>query len=130
MIILIGTLLAIALLFYIGYPLLAKTSPEETAEVDEGDEYHKLLYRRDTSYLALKDLEFDHETGKIDDTDYEELKKNFEMEAVGILKEIDAVKKDDTPKKKTEPKENSFCTACGVKLEPSDKFCGECGQRA
>ena len=84
-------LLIALVLVLIGYPIFVK--PAEIAAVDEGDEYHRLLYARDAAYTALKDLEFDFKTGKIDDEDYHTLKAQFEGEAVGILKKIDDFEK-------------------------------------
>lgn len=39
--------------------------------------------------LALKEIEFDHAMNKIDDRDYEELKKRYEALALKVLKAID-----------------------------------------
>ncbi len=76
---------------FIGYPIFVKYA--EVGEIEEGDEYHNLLYLKDAAYIALKDLEFDFKTGKIDDEDYGNLKAQFESDAVGILKKIDEYEK-------------------------------------
>lgn len=80
--------MVIAVLAAIGYPLFAQ-SATHAGTVSEGDEYHKLLYAREAAYLALKDLEFDYKTGKLDEDDYRQLKHRYEGEAVAILKRID-----------------------------------------
>jgi len=85
--------MVIAVLAAIGYPLFAPAGVR-VETIREGDEYHNLLYAREAAYLALKDLEFDYKTGKLDEDDYEQLKRRYEEEAVAILKSIDGLKKD------------------------------------
>ena len=74
-------------LFGIGYPLFMR--PKEVKTVDEGDEYHKLLYAKDAALLAIKELDFDYDTGKVGDEDYKQIKRQFESEAVAIMKQLD-----------------------------------------
>jgi len=50
----------------------------------------RLLLQRDTFYTALRDLEFDFQTGKVDQKDYTELRQQLEREAVYILHLLDA----------------------------------------
>lgn len=80
-----------AVLFGIGYPLFMH--PKEAQTVYEGDEYHNLLYEKDAALLALKDLDFDYDTGKVGEDDYKRIKKQFESEAIAILKQVDEAKK-------------------------------------
>jgi hypothetical protein len=74
-------------LFGIGYPLFMR--PKEIKTVDEGDVYHNLLYAKDAALLAIKELDFDYDTGKVGEDDYKRSKKQFESEAVAIMKQID-----------------------------------------
>ena len=74
-------------LIWIGYPLFMH--PKEVKTIDEGDEYHNLLYAKDAALLAIKELDFDYDTGKVGDEDYKQSKKQFELEAVAIMKQID-----------------------------------------
>jgi len=123
-------ILVIGVITAIGYPLF-RSSKGETA-IEEGDEYHKLLYRKDAAYLALKELEFDYSSDKIDSEDYLKLKSNMEREAVSILKQIDELKKKTAPAPKqaaSRAKKGRFCTVCGEKLKLNDKFCGSCGKK-
>lgn len=80
-----------AVLFGIGYPLFMR--PKEIAAVNEGDEYHNLLYAKDAALLAIKELDFDYDTGKVGEEDYKQIKKQFEAEAVAIMKRIDKAEK-------------------------------------
>lgn len=74
-------------LFGIGYPLFMR--PKDVVTVDEGDEYHNLLYAKDAALLAIKELDFDYDTGKVGEDDYKRSKKQFESEAVSIMKQLD-----------------------------------------
>jgi len=129
--VIIELLLVAAILIYMGWPLYRPESAIVTA-VEEGDDYHKLLYKKDASLMAIKDLEFDYKTGKIDEEEYSELKKSFETNAVEVLKAIDQAEKGVKPSQPAEPesKHASFCGGCGNKLDSGDAFCPQCGRKA
>jgi hypothetical protein len=128
--VIVELLLVAAILIYIGWPLYRPETAAVTA-VGEGDDYHKLLYKKDASLMAIKDLEFDYKTGKIDEDDYRELKKSFESNAVAILKAIDQVKKGGnvSPQDGSESKAAGFCSSCGNMLNSGDLFCPQCGRK-
>ena len=50
-----------------------------------------LLLQKDTLYTAIRDLEFDFQTGKVDQKDYAELRQQLEREAVHVLRLLDAL---------------------------------------
>jgi len=50
-----------------------------------------LLQQKDTLYTAIRDLEFDFQTGKVDQKDYVELRQQLEWEAVHVLRRLDAL---------------------------------------
>ena len=49
----------------------------------------QLLERRDTIYDNLRDLKFEHRSGKYAEADYEEMRKSLETEAAVVLAEIE-----------------------------------------
>jgi hypothetical protein len=49
------------------------------------------MERRDTIYENLRDLRFEYRAGKYSEADYEAMKTALEMEAAGVLVEIDQV---------------------------------------
>ncbi|MBI3793736.1 MAG: zinc ribbon domain-containing protein [Nitrospinae bacterium] len=109
-------LLVLVVMTAIGYPLFVQPKAVEVTE--DGDEYHRLVSAKESAFVALRDLEFDFKTGKLDEEDYDQLKSRYESEAVAVLKEIDANQK---------PTDAIFCTSCGAKAEAKDKFCRSCG---
>ena len=60
---------------------------------------------------ALRELEFDRETGKISDADYEPLKARYTEQA------LVAMRAGDMP----------VCERCGPCAEPDAEFCSNCG---
>ena len=83
-------LVAAAVLVFVAAPLLrvdAAQAEEQSRRIGEASE---LQSRHDMLLAALKDLEEDRATGKLDDADYESLKTRLTAEAVEVLKQLDA----------------------------------------
>lgn len=117
---------------YVSAPLLKERQAEKMlTDYFQDTELHHLLSRKDSIYTAIKDLEFDHKTGKLSDEDYEELRTKFEQQAAAVLAEIDAFKAGENKAKKASTKRTSkkaeFCSACGEKIDVGVKFCPACG---
>ena len=100
---LIGTALAVASLCFVLYPLFradiavtrrSVAKPRSTIAVD-----------------ALRELEFDRETGKISDSDYEPLKARYTEQALAVMRAGTA----------------SVCEKCGPRQERDAEFCSNCG---
>jgi hypothetical protein len=132
--ILVEVLLVLAVLTAIGWPIFVQ--PNTIADVaEDGDEYHKLIASKESAFVALKDLDFDHKTGKIDDEDYDQLKDRYETEAVSVMRRIDTLEKNPPPVEsaetsegvKTSARTGIFCTSCGTQAEAQDCFCRTCG---
>lgn len=112
---------------FVAQPLLQAGPKNISDEEYEESPMHNLLSRKDSIYTAMKDLEFDYSTGKLSEQDYEALRGRFAAEAAVVLKEIDengSRAKKPAKRKKTA---SSFCTACGFKSQPGDRFCQSCG---
>jgi rRNA maturation endonuclease Nob1 len=97
---------------------------------------------------ALKEIEFDRETGKLSDADYEFLKAKYTATALEALKqESDKEELDDveamvaakvralrsapavTSSNPTQSNPGPSCTTCGPRPEPDAIFCSSCGHR-
>jgi hypothetical protein len=72
----IGAVLALACVLFVALPFLREPDPAEDL-LDEPGALEKraleLAEEKDRALAALKELEFDHRTGKISDEDYREL---------------------------------------------------------
>jgi hypothetical protein len=72
----VGALLATACVVYVALPFLREPDPDEDVLAEPGALERRALElaeERDRALAALKELEFDHRTGKISDDDYREL---------------------------------------------------------
>ena len=96
---------------------------------------NQLRLQKEQIYDSLKDLEMDYQMGKISQRDYEEMKTNYKVDAISILKAIDIEKgikssKSNKPSrttKKTASGKTFFCQECGTKNLQTHKFCLNCG---
>jgi ribosomal protein L40E len=102
---LVGTALAVASLCYVLYPLYrtgVSTVPRASAIRRN---------RQSPAVEALRELEFDRETGKISDSDYEPLKARYTEQALVAMRAGGA----------------PVCERCGPRLESDAEFCSKCG---
>lgn len=82
------SLLAIAIIVYIGYPLLRKSQRATIkAASDEGGV--ELLAEQDRINLALADLDFEYECGRVSDEDYQKLRQELLQDAESVLARIE-----------------------------------------
>lgn len=84
---------------------------------------------RGRALLAIRDLEFDRETGKIGDADFQAIRTRLSWEAVRILDR-------ETPEGAAAPSarppaaaEPVSCAVCGPRPETDARFCSRCGGR-
>lgn len=84
---------------------------------------------RGQALLALKDLDFDRETGKIADDDYAELKERLSFEAMrAIEREAAQTAPARQPPAGTPDASGPIaCVHCGPRPEPDAVFCSRCG---
>ena len=83
--------LALAVLWFVAAPLLRSDAAESERVVSAESEAVELQSRHAMLLASLADLEEDRATGKLDDEDYDELHELLTVQAVDILKKIDAL---------------------------------------
>ncbi len=96
---------------------------------------------------ALKELDFDFETGKLSADDYKQLREKYEGKAIAVMKEQDVLEakwkeaerriplktqKEETSvepqkEKPVESTDASNCPNCQAKTQATDRFCPQCG---
>ena len=84
----LGALLAVAAVVFVARPLL-REGPEETLETPEPRRL-ELAEERDRALAALKELEFDHRTGKVSDEDYRSMVGELRRAAADALRALDS----------------------------------------
>jgi ribosomal protein L40E len=101
---LIGTALAVASLCYVLYPLYRADIAPVARAMRPGR-------RQSPAVEALRELEFDRQTGKISDTDYDSLKSRYTAQA------LTAMRAGNAP----------ICESCGPRPEADADYCSRCG---
>jgi hypothetical protein len=88
----LGVVLAVLAVLFVALPYLRDPTPtDDRIATPTGAELKlaELAEERDRALAALKDLEFDHRTGKIGDDDYRDLVTPLRQAAAAALKALD-----------------------------------------
>ncbi|NIM50927.1 MAG: hypothetical protein GTN78_24325 [Gemmatimonadales bacterium] len=94
----------------------------------------RVLKEKDAVYAAIKDLDFEYQTGKLSEEDYLELRRGYRARALTLLRELDEVQDEpavtdvadgsqgsvDQPRcpkcAHVNPRMSHFCELCGIAL--------------
>lgn len=135
-------LMAICVVIGVGEPLIRRWS-DSVPDSKDSDDTERLLLQKEMLYGAIRDLDFDFQTGKVDQKDYTELRQQLEREAVQILRQVDAADPLVTLDYEIEHQvlalrrhraspvcgsSREACRSCGAPLENGENFCPCCGQ--
>ena len=85
----LGAVLAAAAILLVALPFLREPAAADDTLATPDDERLRLVEERDRALAALKELEFDHRTGKVSDEDYRELVSPLRQEAAAALRALD-----------------------------------------
>jgi hypothetical protein len=83
----LGAVLAVACVVFVARPFLREPTAHQDALQEPDMRLLELAEERDRWLAALKELEFDHRTGKISDEDYRELVGPLRRRAAALLEE-------------------------------------------
>ncbi len=141
-------LIVFGAVFVVGYPLANAGRYEYAENGLEGNEtLAHLASARNSTFDAIRDLEFDHATGKLSDEDYRQMRARYDVRAADILQKMDALaglKQAGSNGTRTRPAGSSalksgaaqkqtaardVCPRCKRHLHPGDRFCPTCGAR-
>jgi hypothetical protein len=97
---------------------------------------------RGVALLALKEIEFDRETGKLSEEDYRFLKEKYTAQAIEALRAEEETRAPDDVEAliahrvralrsaaASAPPGALVCPTCGPRPEPDAAFCSTCGSR-
>ena len=104
--IILAALLAVGAVLLVARPFLRdpEARREGDASRDEAAlERARLLDERDRALAALKELEFDHRTGKISDADYRELVGPLRQEAAAAIRALEPASGSPRPARSDPP---------------------------
>jgi zinc ribbon protein len=112
----------------LGYPLIYSHKYQYVGLLRGNERLENLENARIQTLDAIRDLQFDHATSKLSDTDYRSLRSQYEYKAAQILQQLDAIK--GQPKRsETKALASAVCPRCHASVDPSDKFCMKCGRK-
>lgn len=146
----IGMLLGLAAALFVAWPLVRNTASSRPAASDGQRERMELLVEKEHLLTALKEIDFDHEMGKLTDDDHQRLRADYRARAVALLKRLEgsasdaeleaaieadvarvrAPSRDDAGEAIVSPPSGGgarFCAACGSGLGAGAGFCAACG---
>jgi len=116
------------------HPGAVRRRPDEPLDAEET--------AKGVALTALKEIEFDRETGKLSDADYEQLKARYTTAAVDALRAETARGASDDVEAMIAGRVRSLrsgaasaapnpavCPTCGPRPEPDAVFCSSCGFR-
>ena len=125
----VGAVLAVIALMVVLYPLFDDVAPQarRTTRKPEGDAPSV------EAVQALREIEFDRETGKLSDSDYTALKTRYTREAVAAMRDEDAGVAgpigDAAEAVILQYRRRQLgCTVCGPRPEPDAIYCSTCGR--
>ena len=122
----VAALLGLVLLWLVLYPL-AHPADQWGAPAPEPIDVEETP--KGIALAALKEIEFDRETGKLSDADYELLKAKYTTAALEALREENAegaAPVSDGVAPVLSPA-GAVCKVCGPRPEPDALFCSNCG---
>lgn len=133
-----GIMVAVAAVALVLEPLVrrsAATAPIGLADDPDAQPLEESESPKVQALLALKEIEFDRETGKLSDDDYVELKARYGREALAAM---DAEAEHATAAADGEDPAEALirsaraglqvCANCGPRPETGAQFCSECGR--
>lgn len=133
-----GLLVVLAVVLFIVQPLL---TGEEAPLFRHADELTDAQARKRVALMALRDVEYDFATGKLDATDYQDLKGELAAEALAAIDEEEASEgssarvqadrdavESEIAAFRAAMRNGFLCDACGNANPASSRFCGSCGR--
>lgn len=130
---LLGALLLVAAVVL--FILLPVARGQHASLAREDDELTDTEARRRVTLLALRDVEYDYHTGKLDEADYLALRKELSSEALAALRaaEEDPAAPDldveaEIAAVRAGLESGTTCGACGHRNPEGSRFCAACGR--
>jgi hypothetical protein len=100
----LGAVLALVAVVFVARPFLREPAPpsDRLDELSDAERQRlELIEERDRSLAALKELEFDHRTGKVTDADYRESVGPLRRRAAEALKALESGVRDPHGRRRT-----------------------------
>ncbi len=99
-----------------------------------------LLTKKEMIFQNIKDLDLEHQMGKLTDEDHQLLRENYKIEAAAVLEEMDRlqgkveldqwIEDEVSQRRKTEDVQlasSLICPQCSHSNQSTAQFCSNCG---
>jgi len=96
----LAPVLFILVILYVARPFLMDVDQEEREE-KQLTRQEKAARRKDEVVMTLKDIEMDYHMGKLSDADYQDLRIQFEQEAVTAFEQVDRLNEKQDSKQRS-----------------------------
>ena len=138
MIVIIYVLIAAGVLWFVFRPLFVDRGTLEQTSRRE-NRRRELIEERETLLEVIRELDFDHRMGKVEEEDYREARARYESQAIEVMKAVDKTNgKPDRIEDQVEAEIASLrrsgkggearkCAECGASLSADARFCDQCG---
>lgn len=134
--------------YWIIHPLLEQAVRQNGFRPKQEGILKELRHKKNGAYAAIRELEFDLSMGKLTEEDFQILKRQYSLEAVGYMKEMDKLELSTakTPEPvatgaeeekepavavirnhKSKKRKHIYCSECGAKSAFESRFCAACG---
>jgi len=121
----LGILLAAGATYLVLLPILRPpVAVSDPTGLDEGEDPADDMRPQTVALRALKEIEFDRATGKLSDSDYEQLKAKYTAEALAALRG-----ERELPSRVPLTTHRAQCPEHGARPEMAAIFCSDCGRR-
>lgn len=133
--------------YWVSYPLIRPQKLGSPFKSTAGNSPRDLKIGREEIYSAIREMDLDYKMGKLSERDYIGLREKYKAKAIDSMKKMDELEsKEDfsediqgeierevlairRDRRKAGPKGKKalFCTQCGRRRSPGDRFCSWCG---
>lgn len=139
MIVIAYVVIAAGVLGFVFRPLFQDRGSVEEASRRESRR-RELIEERERVLETIRELDFDHRMGKVEEADYQEARSRYEAQAIEVMKAIDRangrsdqvdiekqVESEIASLRRSAPAPGATCAECGAPLAAGAKFCAQCG---
>jgi ribosomal protein L40E len=119
---------------FVLFPVFSRDASAGEVGSERATELARLTEKKVRIYESIKDLDFEHEAGKVSDRDYQQVRGDYLSQAVAVVAAMDALVSKSDPAAATEKgapqaeaAEERVCVACGQKNPHEARFCFRCG---
>lgn len=134
----LGTyLLALAVFLVLGLVIALPLFDRKRPAVKPMSRREALQQERQDIIRAIRELDFDHRTGKINDDDYKRVREEYVQRGAAVLRELNTLEEVDVDevietkvaalRKTHDAVDAKHCPKCNSIVSDTDKFCPQCG---